>query len=463
MLSLAQGQTVTQVLDASGDGVHPLTNPVKLALDGQGNLYVAGRTSNNVFRVEPDGTIRQILGPEGDGQGNVIDRVRGVAVDHQGSVYASSFGTNSLFRVDPDGTVTRIMNPSADGVNPFVGAYDVVVDTQRNAYVAGRDSDNVFRVALDGVVTMLMDASGDGVHAMDAPINMTFDSVGNLYVGAEETDNVFRIGMDGTVEEVAGDTPKIILGLLGDVAVDMQGSIFFTGQASYSAYKKTVAGQTSSILTWDEDHFVAYPNGIAVDAAGNAYVACYTSDNVWRVSPNGAIQEILTADGDGQGNPSDGPWEIVVDGAGNVFVACIRNHRVFRIEGCGAIPATATPRNGSGANPAGFTETAPALLGGTWTAQVDLAAAGLSTTSGAVASLVAVGTGPTPPIPGPFGELLCLPPFHPRDVATGEHAFPIPFDCTLAGRTLALQAATIDLAPLRIRLQNALDVTVGTQ
>ena len=49
--------TITQILDASGDGTHPLDYPADIAVDGDGNVYVPGGTSDNVFKIMPSGAI----------------------------------------------------------------------------------------------------------------------------------------------------------------------------------------------------------------------------------------------------------------------------------------------------------------------------------------------------------------------------------------------------------------------
>jgi len=133
---------------------------------------------------------------------------------------------------------------------------------------------------------------------------------------------------------------------------------------------------------------------------------------------------------------------------------------VYYLRICAAEAAAgSTARNGGGGNPLGFVEVVPAVVGSTWDTLVDVA------TPGALASLVVVAKGgPTSGIllSGPLhGELLCLPPFLPADVAAGAHSIPIPDDCSLVGRTLSTQAATV--APGgSIALNNALDVTLGS-
>ena len=71
--------------------------------------------------------------------------------------------------------------------------------------------------------------------------------------------------------------------------------------------------------------------------------------------------------------------------------------------------------------------------------------------------------GPLAGLPLAIGELLCAPPSLATSVVVGsEHAIALPDNPALAGMTLCTQALTVQFGPLRLQLQNALDVTLGT-
>ena len=74
-----------------------------------------------------------------------------------------------------------------------------------------------------------------------------------------------------------------------------------------------------------------FPQDIAVDAVGNAYVGGYFSDNVFKIEPDGDISEIIDDTGDGAGNPLGTVDDVAVDGAGNLFVAGESSDNVFKI------------------------------------------------------------------------------------------------------------------------------------
>ena len=95
--------TITQILDASGDGTHPLDYPIDIAVDGDGNVYVPGAISDNVFKITPSGAITQILDASGDGT-HAFEAPNGIAVDRNGNVYGThALGLPSSVAIGNDG------------------------------------------------------------------------------------------------------------------------------------------------------------------------------------------------------------------------------------------------------------------------------------------------------------------------------------------------------------------------
>jgi len=52
LASVAQARTITQIIDATGDGTNPLNDPYSIAVDSSGNVYVTGEDSNNAFKID---------------------------------------------------------------------------------------------------------------------------------------------------------------------------------------------------------------------------------------------------------------------------------------------------------------------------------------------------------------------------------------------------------------------------
>ena len=91
---------ITQIIDATGDGAgNGLDLPREVAVDSDGNVYVSGQGSDNVFQITPSGTITQIIDATGDGAGNGLVSANGVAVDSDGNVYVAGLGSDNVFQI----------------------------------------------------------------------------------------------------------------------------------------------------------------------------------------------------------------------------------------------------------------------------------------------------------------------------------------------------------------------------
>ncbi len=72
-----------------------------VAVDDAGNVYVAGASSDNAFRITPVGTITEIIDASGDGAGNTLDGSHGIAVDDAGNVYVTGVDSDNAFCIAP--------------------------------------------------------------------------------------------------------------------------------------------------------------------------------------------------------------------------------------------------------------------------------------------------------------------------------------------------------------------------
>ncbi len=90
----------TEIIDSTDDGTgNSLGAPRRVAADAGGNVFVAGESSNNAFKITPGGTITEIIDSTGDGAGNILDSPRGVAVDGGGNVFVTGSGSDNAFKI----------------------------------------------------------------------------------------------------------------------------------------------------------------------------------------------------------------------------------------------------------------------------------------------------------------------------------------------------------------------------
>ena len=314
----------------SGDG-GPATearlfDPRGVALDATGNLYVADTENYVVRRIDAEtGIITNISGPRQINDYSPFSPW-GLATDSAGNIYVSDPDNNHVRKIDGEtGMITSVAGIgwwgySGDG-GPATEAelafpYGVAMDSAGNVYVADGGNHRLRKIdGVTGIITTVAGTgergySGDGGPAVEAqlasPYGVAADSTGNLYVADRSNYRVRKIDA-GT-----------------DVITTLAGTGSPTGNWN--------GGSAASARLFS-------PRSVALDGAGNLYFA--DSNRVWKLDATGQIAAVAgTGESgySGDGRPAveaqvSYPWGVAVDAAGNAFVADTGNHRVRKIDG----------------------------------------------------------------------------------------------------------------------------------
>ncbi len=246
-------------------------------------------------------------------------------------------------------------------------ATGVVVDSAGNIFIADKDNHRIRVAAGTGIITTVAGSgtsgySGDGAAPTNARLNgpngIALDSAGNLLIADSGNQRIRRVAAGaGIISTVAGSgTP----GSSGDggaatnaqlsspegIALDSAGNIFIADKDNDRI--RRVAAGTGIITTVAAG--LNYPRGIALDSAGNLFIADSGSHRIRRVAATTGI--ITTVAGGTQGYAGDGapatnaqlngPHGIAFDNAGNLFIADTDNHRIRRVAaGTGIITTVA--------------------------------------------------------------------------------------------------------------------------
>jgi len=339
MLALgARAQTVIEIIDPTGDGLgNTVGGAESLTVDAEGSVYVACWTTDNAFKIGPQGSVTEIIDVTGDGAGNGLTSCSGIAIDGAGNVYVTGVVSDNAFKITPTGVITEIIDGTGDGAgNPLDAPYRIAVDVSGVVYVSGSRSDNAFRITPGGVITEIIDATGEGgVNVFDTARGIAVDGAGNVYVAGWATSNVFRITPGGLITEIidgTGDGSGNPLNVPHDVAVLPSGIAYVAGLGSDNVFEITPGGTVKEIIdgTGDGSSPLNGPHGVAVDTLGNVYVTGFLSNTAFKITPAGDVKRVLDGTGDGLGNTLDNPHGIhagvrgvLVSGwsSGNVFAA----------------------------------------------------------------------------------------------------------------------------------------------
>jgi sugar lactone lactonase YvrE len=292
-----QGCTTTRC-GAGGPAARAhLDFPTGVAVDSHGQVYIADGLSDMVWRVSPQGTITRFAGDgrlclPGSGCGNggpardaQLDTPVGLAVDRRGDVYIADLAANQVRKVSPDGRISR-----------FAGNFAKCTTAPR---------------------------CGDGGRAVNAKLNQPWavavDENGNVYIADYLDDEVRKVSTIGQISRFAG-----------------------TGQHCTPHGGCGDGGPATSARLFS-------PAGVAVDRAGNVYIADSNDHEVRKVYTNGIVtrfagtgQVCATARGCGDGGPAflatmETPFGVAVDASANVYVTDFERNEVRKIDAGGTI------------------------------------------------------------------------------------------------------------------------------
>ena len=315
-----------------------------------------------------------------------------MAVDGTGNVY---FAENERIRkVDALGIITTIVGGgsgySGDG-GPAIAARvinprGVAVDGAGNVYFAGGDRIRKVDAATGTIATIAGTGeegySGDGGPAAEAqidnPYGVAVDGAGNVYIADRGNNRIRKIdAATGTIATIAGTGHR---GYSGDggpavgaqlmdpygVAVDGAGNVYIADLGNYGIRKVDSSGIITTIagggVGFGGDGGPAVgarlrsPHGVAVDGAGNVYFADRGNHRIRKVNASGIITTIAGTGVHGLGGDGGlaveaqlwGPEGVAVDGAGNVYFADRGNGRIRKLTPTGPVAQIPAIPGGSG-------------------------------------------------------------------------------------------------------------------
>lgn len=459
----------TGVRGYGGDGGPALaadfTDPSRLLVDQAGTLFVA--ELDRVRRIDASGLVSTVLGDghaglEGDGGPAAFARTagnEGMAIDGDGNLFIAERAANRVRRIDTRGNLTTVAGtgvPGSDGDGgPALSAtlnqpVDVDVDGQGNLLIAELTGNRVRRVSTNGVIdtiagTGLPGGAGDGGPATAAelhgPQSVVVDSIGAVFIADWNNRRIRRIHPDGTMQTVAGlvggrvesggpalesrltlplaITPTLDGRLLiveqsarriralvpapqsgadppssqisGTQLVGTQPApVVFVPPASALPSGAPLAGDlvaevfagTGESGNAADGEFrlsaaLASPRGIAIDGIGRLLIADTGNHRIRRLDPDGVVR-VIAGTGD-SGSAGDGlaavaaqlnrPSALVVDSNGSIYVADSGNFRIRKIDPDGIITTFAggsqpgVGGDGGPARDAQFTEPIGLALG----------------------------------------------------------------------------------------------------
>lgn len=294
--------------------------PYGLAIDRAGNIYVADTGNHMIRKVNPRGNVVTVAGSaingntDGVGVGAKFNFPSGVAVGVDGTVYVADSYNNAIRKIDYTGLVTRIAGNGFAAVidgNGTAASFNyplsLVTDTAGNIYIA--DNNCIRKMSPNADVTTLAGSinpgSSDGAGAtasFSTPGGLALDAAGNIYVADRDNHKIRKVTPAGVVTTFAG-----------------------TGAPG--------AGDgPSGAATFNS------PKAIAIDVAGNFYIADAGNHKIRKITPGGIVSTLAgnnaagNADGIGTEAYFNDPSGLAIDDMGNLYVADSGNYVIRKIK-----------------------------------------------------------------------------------------------------------------------------------
>ena len=391
IISTFAGNTAAGYFGDNGLAVRAqLNNPLGVAVDSAGNVYIADSYNQRIRKVTPSGLISTVAGDgtccfggdNGPGTSAQVHQPESIAIDGSGNLYIADLGNNRIRKLSANGTITTVAGTGANGFSgdggPATSAqlqipWAVASDAAGNLYIA--DANRIRKVSA-GTITTVAGAqnsgfAGDGGASskalFDQPNGVAVDALGNVYIADTNNSRIRKLTAAGIVSTIAGNGLRNFSGDNGPAAGAQlyspqsvalsSGNIYFTDYARVrriaSGTITTVAGTGIPGPSGDTGPAAAaqlnQPEGIVLDPSGNLYIAEGAANRVRKVSTGGIITTIAGTgsqgySGDGSAAASallNDPEALVLDSAGNLYIVDSGNAAIRKVNAAGIISTVA--------------------------------------------------------------------------------------------------------------------------
>jgi uncharacterized repeat protein (TIGR01451 family) len=391
--TFAGGGTESSLLNSYPATSALLHRPVAVSADAAGNIYIGDQFDNCVRVVNVSGTISTAAGngvvsyggDSGPASLAQFSTPRGIAGDEFGNLYVADAGNDRVRQINANGVVSTAAGTGGSNYNlvngelatqAIISANSVATDAAGDFYVG--DDASVAEVFYTGdTISMVAGTGSPGNSGIGGPATaallspiipgIALDQANNLYLSDSNANKVLAVNASHNINAVAGtgtggyngdggQGTAEELNSPGTLAWDPKANILYIADTQNNRVRALASNSTLSTVTGNgtfndsgdggaaASAGISTPQGLAVDAASNLYVA--TAGNKIRMVVGGNISTIAgtgNAGYSGDGGPAtsallQNPAGMAVDSLGNIYICDSTNNAIRVLQPAGSAP-----------------------------------------------------------------------------------------------------------------------------
>ena len=263
------------------------SSPHAIALDPQGNMYVADTLNNRLQKLSPAGEPVDQWGTTGQ-RGGEYRSPHGLTIDESGQIFVADTLNHRIQKLSAEGEALAQWGEQGAKPGQFRSPSGVAVDTAGNIYVADTGNHRIQKLSADGELQAIWGSDGRGPGEFRAPVGIAVDGEGWVYVTDSGNHRIQKLSPEGEPSAQWGE-------------------------------EGTEPGQFRN------------PSGITLDQRGRIYVADTWNNRVQELSSAGEPLSQWGLQVVGQAGQFSDPCGVAVDDRDHVYVADTGNHRVHKL------------------------------------------------------------------------------------------------------------------------------------